>query len=130
MGVAEPAPGLFSWTARHPEWHPGEFGAEVVSLLKSGSAYYAPSAAAVEMAESIIRDKKRIMPCAALCGQEYGVGGYYVGVPVILGQPLPKVRYKLDSGARKEVHFWAARPAPVEPAVERTEEASHGPRAD
>lgn len=60
-------------------------GAEIVGLLKSGSAYYAPSAAAVEMSESIIRDKKRIMPCAALCGQEYGVGGYYVGVPVKLG---------------------------------------------
>lgn len=60
-------------------------GAEIVALLKSGSAYYAPSAAAVEMAESIIRDKKRIMPCAAFCQQEYGIGGYYVGVPVKLG---------------------------------------------
>jgi malate dehydrogenase len=60
-------------------------GAEIVGLLKTGSAYYAPSIAAVEMAEAILRDKKRLMPCAAYCNSEYGVGGYYVGVPVILG---------------------------------------------
>jgi malate dehydrogenase len=60
-------------------------GAEIVGLLKTGSAYYAPSAAAVQMAEAILRDKKRILPCAARCDTEYGVGGYYVGVPVKLG---------------------------------------------
>ena len=60
-------------------------GAEIVSLLKSGSAYYAPSAAAVQMAEAIIKDKKRILPCAAYCDKEYGVGGYFVGVPAVLG---------------------------------------------
>ncbi|MGC8561168.1 MAG: malate dehydrogenase [Phycisphaerae bacterium] len=60
-------------------------GAEIVGLLKSGSAYYAPSAAVVQMAEAIIRDKKRILPCAAHCDKEYGVGGYFVGVPVKLG---------------------------------------------
>ena len=60
-------------------------GAEIVALLKTGSAYYAPSIAAVEMAEAILRDKKRVMPCAAYCQEEYGVGGYYVGVPVKLG---------------------------------------------
>ncbi|MFO7801861.1 MAG: malate dehydrogenase [Desulfovermiculus sp.] len=60
-------------------------GAEIVGLLKSGSAFFAPSAAAVEMAESILKDKKRILPCAAYCDQEYGVGGYFVGVPVKLG---------------------------------------------
>jgi len=60
-------------------------GAEIVALLKTGSAYYAPSLAAVEMAEAIVRDKKRIMPCAAFCQKEYGVGGYYVGVPAKLG---------------------------------------------
>src|SRR6185436_16163456 len=59
-------------------------GAEIVSLLKTGSAYYAPAAATVAMAESIIRDKKRILPCAAYCEKEYGVGGYFVGVPCIL----------------------------------------------
>lgn len=60
-------------------------GAEIVGLLKTGSAYYAPSAAVVQMAEAIIRDKKRILPCAAHCDKEYSVGGYFVGVPVKLG---------------------------------------------
>jgi malate dehydrogenase len=60
-------------------------GAEIVNLLKTGSAFFAPSASAVTMAESIIKDKKRILPCAAYCDKEYGVGGYFVGVPVILG---------------------------------------------
>lgn len=60
-------------------------GAEIVALLKTGSAYYAPSAATAQMVEAIVRDKKRLIPCAAYCDREYGVGGYYVGVPVILG---------------------------------------------
>ena len=60
-------------------------GAEIVGLLKTGSAYYAPAAASAQMVEAIVRDKKRLLPCAAYCDTEYGVGGYYVGVPVILG---------------------------------------------
>jgi malate dehydrogenase len=60
-------------------------GAEIVGLLKTGSAYYAPAAATTQMVEAIVRDKKRLIPCAAYCDKEYGVGGYYVGVPVILG---------------------------------------------
>jgi malate dehydrogenase len=60
-------------------------GGEIVSLLKTGSAFYAPSAACVQMAESILKDQKRILPCAAYCDKEYNVGGYYVGVPVMLG---------------------------------------------
>lgn len=60
-------------------------GAEIVGLLKTGSAYYAPAAATAQMVEAIVRDKKRMIPCAAYCDKEYGVGGYYVGVPVILG---------------------------------------------
>ncbi len=60
-------------------------GAEIVGLLKTGSAYYAPAAATVAMAESIIRDKKRILPAAAYCQKEYGIGGYFVGVPCLLG---------------------------------------------
>ncbi|MEX0936778.1 MAG: malate dehydrogenase [Pirellulales bacterium] len=60
-------------------------GAEIVGLLKTGSAYYAPAAATAQMVEAIVRDKKRLLPCAAYCNKEYGVGGYYVGVPVILG---------------------------------------------
>ena len=60
-------------------------GAEIVALLKTGSAYYAPSAAAVEMAESILKDKKKVLPCAAYLEGEYGIKGLYVGVPVKLG---------------------------------------------
>ena len=60
-------------------------GAEIVSLLKTGSAYYAPAAACAQMVEAVVRDKKRVIPVAALCQQEYGVGGYYVGVPVVMG---------------------------------------------
>jgi malate dehydrogenase len=60
-------------------------GAEIVKYLKTGSAYYAPSAAAVEMAESILKDKKKVLPCAAYLEGEYGIKGLYVGVPVKLG---------------------------------------------
>jgi malate dehydrogenase len=60
-------------------------GAEIVKYLKTGSAYYAPSAAATEMAESILKDKKKILPCAAYLDGEYGIKGLYVGVPVKLG---------------------------------------------
>ena len=60
-------------------------GGEIVNLLKTGSAYYAPGAATVQMAEAIVKDKRRILPVAAYCEQEYGVGGYFVGVPAMLG---------------------------------------------
>jgi len=60
-------------------------GAEIVGLLKTGSAYYAPAAATAQMVEAIVRDKKRLIPCVAYCDRQYGVGGYYVGVPVVLG---------------------------------------------
>ncbi|MGH9684764.1 MAG: malate dehydrogenase [Candidatus Acidiferrales bacterium] len=60
-------------------------GAEIVNLLKTGSAYYAPSAAAVEMVAAILKDKKKILPCAAYLEGEYGVSGLFVGVPVKLG---------------------------------------------
>src|SRR5438270_9944910 len=56
-----------------------EGGKEIVDLLRTGSAYYAPAAATIQMAEAIIRDKKRILPCAAYCDKEFGVGGYFVG---------------------------------------------------
>ena len=61
-------------------------GAEIVSLLKTGSAYYAPASAAVEMAESILKDKKKILPCAAYLEGEYGINGLFIGVPVKLGR--------------------------------------------
>ena len=60
-------------------------GAEIVKLLKTGSAYYAPSAAAAEMVEAILKDKRKILPCAALLEGEYGVDGVFVGVPCKLG---------------------------------------------
>src|SRR5947199_1725526 len=61
-------------------------GAEIVSLLKTGSAYYAPAASTVEMVEAIVKDKKKILPCAAYLDGQYGVRGLYVGVPVKLGR--------------------------------------------
>jgi len=61
-------------------------GAEIVGLLKTGSAYYAPASAAVEMAESILKDKKKILPCAAYLEGEYGISHLFVGVPVKLGK--------------------------------------------
>jgi malate dehydrogenase len=60
-------------------------GAEIVKYLKTGSAYYAPSAATVEMVESILKDKKKVLPCAVLLEGEYGIDGLFVGVPVKLG---------------------------------------------
>ncbi|MGQ3685962.1 MAG: malate dehydrogenase [Candidatus Loosdrechtia sp.] len=60
-------------------------GAEIVNLLKTGSAFYAPSAAVVEMIEAMVKDKKKILPCAALCEGEYGINGIFAGVPVKLG---------------------------------------------
>ena len=61
-------------------------GAEIVALLKTGSAFYAPSASIVEMIEAIMLDSKKVLPCAALCKGEYGVDGLFVGVPVKLGR--------------------------------------------
>ncbi len=60
-------------------------GAEIVNLLKTGSAFYAPAASAIAMAESYLRDKKRVLPCAAYLNGEYGVKDLYVGVPVVIG---------------------------------------------
>jgi len=60
-------------------------GAEIVGLLKTGSAFYAPAASAIAMAESYLKDKKRLLPCAAMLEGQYGVKGLYVGVPVVIG---------------------------------------------
>jgi malate dehydrogenase len=60
-------------------------GAEIVNLLKTGSAFYAPASSAIAMAESYLKDKKRVLPCAAWLNGEYGVKGLYVGVPVVIG---------------------------------------------
>jgi malate dehydrogenase len=60
-------------------------GGEIVALLKTGSAFYAPAASAIAMAESYLRDKKRVLPCATWLNGEYGVKDLYVGVPVVIG---------------------------------------------
>ncbi|MCO6456705.1 MAG: malate dehydrogenase [Pirellulaceae bacterium] len=80
-------------------------GAEIVSLLKTGSAYYAPAAATAQMVEAIVRDKKRLIPCAAYCDREYGVGGYYVGVPVILGSEGVEKIVELQLTASEQAAF-------------------------
>lgn len=77
-------------------------GAEIVAFLKNGSAFYAPAAAAIEMAESYMKDQKRVLPCAAHLNGQYGQKGLYVGVPVIIGaKGVEKiVEIKLDAGER------------------------------
>lgn len=77
-------------------------GAEIVKHLKTGSAYYAPSAAAVEMAESILRDKKKVLPCAAYLEGEYGIHGLFVGVPVKLGARGIEKIYELKLTAEEQ----------------------------
>ena len=81
-------------------------GAEVVKLLKSGSAYYAPSAAVVEMIDSIVHDQKRVLPCAALCQGEYGIDGLFVGVPVKLGKDGVEeiIEIELSDQEREDLH--------------------------
>jgi len=85
-------------------------GAEIVKYLKTGSAYYAPSAAAVEMAESILKDKKKVLPCAAYLEGEYGINGLYVGVPVKLGaRGIEKIyEIKLTEDESAKLHKSAA----------------------
>jgi malate dehydrogenase len=77
-------------------------GAEIVKHLKTGSAYYAPSAAAVEMAESILRDKKKVLPCAAYLEGEYGIRGLFVGVPCKLGARGIEKIYELKLTAEEQ----------------------------
>jgi malate dehydrogenase len=80
-----------------------EGGAEIVALLKTGSAFYAPAASAIAMAESFLLDKKRVLPCAAQLNGEYGVKGLYIGVPVILGakgvEKVIEVQFTADEKA-------------------------------
>ena len=77
-------------------------GAEIVKHLKTGSAYYAPSAAAVEMAESILMDKKKVLPCAAYLEGEYGINGLFVGVPCKLGARGIEKIYELKLTAEEQ----------------------------
>jgi len=80
-------------------------GAEIVGLLKTGSAYYAPAAATAQMVEAVVRDKKRLIPVAAYCDKEYGVGGYYVGVPAIIGTGGVEKIVELDLDAQEKADF-------------------------
>ncbi len=80
-------------------------GAEIVKYLKTGSAYYAPSAAAVEMVESILKDKKKVLPCAAYLEGEYGIHGLYVGVPVKLGAKGIEKIYELKLTAEEKAQL-------------------------
>jgi malate dehydrogenase len=77
-------------------------GAEIVKHLKTGSAYYAPSAAATEMVESILKDKKKVLPCAAYLEGEYGIKGIFVGVPVKLGAGGIEKIYEIQLNAEEK----------------------------
>ncbi|MEQ9447875.1 MAG: malate dehydrogenase, partial [Rhodospirillaceae bacterium] len=78
-------------------------GAEIVGLLKTGSAFYAPAASAVQMAESYLKDKKRVLPAAAYINGQYGVKNLYVGVPVVIGSDGVEriVEIKLNAAEKK-----------------------------
>mgnify|MGYP001813954722 FL=1 len=78
-------------------------GGEIVALLKTGSAYYAPASSAIAMAESYLKDKKRVLPCAAMLNGEFGVKGLYVGVPVVIGGNGVEriVEIELNTGERQ-----------------------------
>jgi malate dehydrogenase len=80
-------------------------GGEIVNLLKTGSAFYAPAASAIAMVESFLRDKKRVLPCAANLNGEYGVRGLYVGVPVVIGAKGVEriVEIELNAGERERL---------------------------
>jgi malate dehydrogenase len=79
-------------------------GAEIVGLLKTGSAFYAPAAAAIQMAEAYLKDQKRVLPCAAHLNGQYGVKGLFVGVPTVIGAGgVEKViEINLDKGEKAE----------------------------
>ena len=80
-------------------------GAEIVGLLKSGSAFYAPASSAIEMAEAYLKDKKRVLPCAAYVDGAYGLDGLYVGVPVVLGGGGVERVVAIDLNAEEQKMF-------------------------
>jgi len=80
-------------------------GGEIVALLKTGSAFYAPAAAAIVMADAYLKDKKRLLPCAACLSGEYGVKGIYVGVPVILGAGGVEKIVEIELNAEEQAMF-------------------------
>jgi malate dehydrogenase len=80
-------------------------GAEIVKLLKSGSAFYAPASSAIAMAESYLKDKKRVLPCAAYLTGEYGVKGLYIGVPVVIGAKGMERVIEIDLNTHERLDF-------------------------
>ena len=80
-------------------------GAEIVALLKAGSAYYAPAASTYEMVDAILRDRKRVLPCAVRLDGEYGVEGLFVGVPVVLGSKGMERIIQIDLTAEEDTAF-------------------------
>jgi malate dehydrogenase len=80
-------------------------GGEIVKLFGNGSAYYAPAASAIEMAESYLRDKKRVIPCASLCEGEFGIDGYFIGVPTVIGSGGVEeiLEFPLESSEKDEL---------------------------
>jgi malate dehydrogenase len=80
-------------------------GGEIVNLLKTGSAFYAPASSAIQMAESYIKDKRRVLPCAAYLNGEYGVKGMYVGVPVVIGANGVEKIVEIDLNAAERAMF-------------------------
>ncbi len=89
-------------------------GAEIVGLLKTGSAYYAPATSAIAMAESYLKDKRRVLPCAARLTGQYGVNDTYVGVPVVIG----------ENGVERIVEIQLS--GPDEAAFRKSVDAVHG----
>jgi malate dehydrogenase len=83
-------------------------GGEIVGLLKTGSAYYAPSAAAAEMAEAIIRDQKRVIPCAVHLNGQYGVNDIFIGVPARLGAGGVEEILEIELNAEEKKAFLAS----------------------
>jgi malate dehydrogenase len=80
-------------------------GAEIVGLLKTGSAFYAPATAGIQMAEAYLRDQKRVLPCAAYCDGQYGVDGMYVGVPVVIGAGGVEKVVEIELSAEEKAGF-------------------------
>ncbi|MDH3661485.1 MAG: malate dehydrogenase, partial [Alphaproteobacteria bacterium] len=80
-------------------------GAEIVKLLKTGSAFYAPAASAIQMAEAYLLDQKRVLPCAAYLDGQYGVSGYYVGVPTVIGAGGVERIVEIDLGPEEKAAF-------------------------
>jgi malate dehydrogenase len=80
-------------------------GAEIVGLLKTGSAFYAPASSAIAMAEAYLRDKKRVLPCAALLQGQYGVKDLYVGVPVVIGAGGVERIVEIELNPQEQVEF-------------------------